>query len=112
MESAINCFAALSQPTRLQALQLLIRHEPQGLAVGEVAGQLAVPPNTMSAHLAVLARAGWVTSRRRSRLVIYRAELAQLQAVLRFLSQDCCAGHPEVCAALAVPITGCETEQT
>ncbi|WP_235833863.1 ArsR/SmtB family transcription factor [Halopseudomonas bauzanensis] len=97
IKSAIDSFAALSQETRLEAFRLLVHHEPEGLAAGEIARQLAVPHNTMSAHLAVLARAGWVSSRRQSRSIIYRADLAHMQDVLRFLVRDCCGGHPEIC---------------
>lgn len=101
-------FAALSQETRLEAFRLLVRHEPNGLPVGEIARRLAVPHNTLSAHLAVLARSGWVSSRRESRSVIYRANLKHMQDTLAFLVHDCCAGHPEVCA----PLMGCMSGTT
>lgn len=98
--NAIVSFAALSQDTRLRAFRLLVNHEPDGLPAGEIARQLDVPHNTMSAHLAVLARAGWVVSQRQSRQIIYRASLSHMEAVVQFLLQDCCAGHPELCSAL------------
>ncbi|WP_110656499.1 ArsR/SmtB family transcription factor [Salinicola halimionae] len=94
---ATQSFAALSQETRLQAYRLLVRHEPEGLPAGEIARQLSVPHNTMSAHLSVLARAGWVMSRRQSRSIIYRADLSHMKETVRFLVHDCCGGHPEVC---------------
>ena len=90
--------AALSQSTRLEAFRTLVRHEPGGLAAGELARILEVPQNTLSAHLAVLARAGLVTSERHSRSIIYRANLADFQQVALFLLQDCCDGRPEICA--------------
>ncbi|MGB5877078.1 MAG: helix-turn-helix domain-containing protein, partial [Psychrobacter nivimaris] len=65
--NAIASFAALSQDTRLNAFKLLVSHEPEGLPAGEIARQLSVPHNTMSTHLSVLARAGWVVSQRHSR---------------------------------------------
>lgn len=94
---AMNSFAALAQETRLQGFRLLVQHEPTGLAAGEVARRLEVPHNTMSAHLAVLERAGWITSHRQGRSIIYRAALAHMNAVIDFLVRDCCAGHPEIC---------------
>lgn len=100
MKNAINSFSALSQETRLKAFRLLVRHEPDGLPAGEIARRLSVPHNTMSAHLAVLANAGWVVSKRQSRSVIYRADLDHMRATIAFLARDCCAGHPEVCATL------------
>lgn len=94
---ALESFAALSQETRLATFQLLIRYEPEGLAAGEIARQLAVPHNTLSSHLNVLARADLVGARREGRSVIYRANLSRLQQVIQFLAVDCCAGHPERC---------------
>lgn len=99
-EFAINCFSALAQETRLAAFRLLVRHEPEGLAAGEIARLLDVPHNTMSVHLAVLTRAGLAGSRRQSRSIIYRAQLAQVQEIVGFLVRDCCSESPEVCEPL------------
>ena len=107
--TAIASFAALSQDTRLKAFRLLVSQEPEGLPAGEIARRLSVPHNTMSAHLAILARSGWVTSKRQSRQIIYRASLSHMQAVIQFLLQDCCAGHPELCASLMDSLSGCES---
>lgn len=97
---AIASFGALSQETRLEAFRLLVRHEPEGLPAGEIARQLGVPHNTMSAHLSVLARAELVLSQRQSRSIIYRANLNRVQETIQFLVNDCCAGHPTgLCAA-------------
>ncbi|WP_251977422.1 ArsR/SmtB family transcription factor [Salinicola avicenniae] len=106
-QDALDGFAALSQQTRLEAFRLLIRHEPAGLAAGEIARLLAVPHNTMSAHLAVLARAGLIVSQRQSRSIIYRAHLAEVGELIGFLVSDCCAGHPEVCASLQSAASDC-----
>lgn len=106
--NAIASFAALSQDTRLKAFRLLVSQEPVGLPAGEIARQLSVPHNTMSAHLSVLARAGWVVSQRHSRHIIYRASLAHMEGVIQFLLQDCCAGHPELCASLMENLSRCE----
>jgi ArsR family transcriptional regulator len=103
-EQAILAFAALAQSTRLGVFRLLVKHEPEGLAAGEIAKALAVPQNTMSAHLAVLARAGVVISERRSRSIIYRADLATLQELTSFMVEDCCGGRAEICA----PVASCE----
>ena len=111
MTDAVASFAALSQETRLEAFRLLVRHEPDGLAAGEVARQLSVPHNTMSAHLAVLLRAGWVSSRRQSRSIIYRANLAHMNDAVQFLVRDCCAGHPEVCNPFSTSADICANSQ-
>lgn len=97
---ATDRLAALSQTTRLEAFRLLVRHEPNGLPAGEVARRLAIPQNTMSTHLAVLARANLCLAERQSRAVIYRANLEALRELMLFLIKDCCGGNAELCAPL------------
>lgn len=104
---ALAALGALSQETRLDTFRLLVRHEPAGLPAGECARLLGVPQNTMSAHLAILARAGLVASERRSRSIIYRADLEGLQALTLFLIKDCCGGATEVCAPLVGELLPC-----
>jgi DNA-binding transcriptional ArsR family regulator len=104
-ENTILALAALAQSTRLDVFRLLVRHEPQGLAAGDVARELAVPQNTMSSHLAVLTRAGLVTATRNGRSIVYRADLNHFQRVVVFMLKDCCAGKPEVCAPLLKSLT-------
>lgn len=106
-ESALLSLAALSQRTRLDTFRLLVGHEPEGLAAGEVARQLGVPQNTMSSHLGALARAGLITADRQSRHIIYRANLEALRAMMLFLVKDCCGGRPELCHPLADELLAC-----
>jgi ArsR family transcriptional regulator, arsenate/arsenite/antimonite-responsive transcriptional repressor len=106
-ESAILALAALAQPTRLDVFRLLVKHEPEGLAAGDIAKALAVPQNTMSSHLAILSRAGLVSAQRFSRSIVYRADLAQFQAVVLFMLRDCCDGRPEICAPLVESLMPC-----
>ena len=73
---------ALAQRTRFEAVDLLLRHEPDGLSAGEVARNLKVPQNTMSNHLRTLTRAGLIKSERHSRNIIYRVERDYLTASL------------------------------
>ena len=79
------------------------------MAAGEIARQLAVPHNTMSTHLAVLARAGLIEAERRSQSIIYRAKLDRFRATATYLLNDCCGGRPELCAPLIEDITPCCT---
>mgnify|MGYP001198540165 FL=1 len=106
MESsdAIGALAALAQSTRLETFRLLVRREPGGVQAGELARLMEVPQNTLSAHLAVLARAGLVRGERRSRSIIYRADLTRFAAVMSFLLKDCCDGRPDVCAPLVADL--------
>ena len=106
-DSAIAALGALAQGTRLDVFRLLVRQEPTGLAAGEIARQLDVPQNTMSAHLGILARAGLVRSERQSRSIIYRADLDGLRALTVFLVRDCCAGNADLCAPLVAERTPC-----
>jgi ArsR family transcriptional regulator, arsenate/arsenite/antimonite-responsive transcriptional repressor len=106
-EAAILALAALAQSTRLDVFRLLVKHEPEGLAAGDIAKVLSVPQNTMSSHLAVLSRAGLVTAQRFSRSIVYRADLGRLQEVMLFMLRDCCDGRPEICAPLVESLTPC-----
>ena len=106
-EPAILALAALAQGTRLDTFKLLVRHEPEGLPAGEVARQIVVPHNTMSAHLAILTRAGLVKAERQSRSIIYRADLATLREMMLFLVKDCCQGRPELCQPLIADLMPC-----
>ena len=99
--------SALAQSTRLDTFRLLVRHEPNGLAAGEVARRLDIPQNTMSAHLAILARAGLLKSERHSRSIIYRADLESLRRLMLFLVNDCCAGSADLGAPLIAELTPC-----
>ena len=106
-EQAILALAALAQSTRLEVFRLLVKHEPEGLAAGDIAKALSVPQNTMSSHLAVLSRAGLVSAQRFSRSIVYRANLARFQEVVLFMLRDCCDGCPEICAPLVENLTPC-----
>jgi DNA-binding transcriptional ArsR family regulator len=110
--SAAETFAALAQPTRLAAFRLIVEHMPEGLPAGDVARLLEVPQNTMSSHLAVLTRAGLVSFERRSRSIIYRAEIERVREMASFLVSDCCGGRPELCAPLVAEFTPCCSPET
>ncbi|MCZ8320345.1 MAG: metalloregulator ArsR/SmtB family transcription factor [Novosphingobium sp.] len=102
---------ALAQPTRLATFRLLVAHEPEGMPAGEIGRALGVMQNTMSAHLAVMARAGLLRHTRQGRAIIYRADLDRFRAMTLYLVNDCCGGRPEICAPLvaelsAVPCCG------
>jgi DNA-binding transcriptional ArsR family regulator len=106
-ENVILALAALAQSTRLDVFRLLVKHEPKGLAAGDIARSLAIPQNTMSSHLSVLSRAGLVSAQRFSRSIVYRADLASFRSVMVFMLKDCCNGRPEICAPLIEDITPC-----
>ena len=106
-EVSILALAALAQSTRLEAFRLLVRHEPEGLAAGDISNHLVIPANTLSSHLGVLTRAGLIRSERRSRSIIYRADLDRLGEVVLFLLKDCCQGRAELCQPLLAELAPC-----
>jgi ArsR family transcriptional regulator len=103
----ISALAALAQPTRLDTFRLLVKREPEGVPAGELARTIEVPQNTMSAHLAILSRAGLIIGERRSRSIIYRANLDRFREVTLFLVKDCCGGRADLCAPLIADLTPC-----
>jgi DNA-binding transcriptional ArsR family regulator len=98
---ALDVFAALSQPARLQMVRLLVVAGPEGMAAGAIGDAVGAPPSSGSFHLSNLERAGLVTSRRVARSIVYSADYATLAGLVDFLTRDCCQGHPDVCAPRA-----------
>ena len=94
---ALAGLAALGQQTRLEIFRLLMRAEPSGLAAGAIAEAIGCPHNTLSSHLAILARSGLVRGTRDGKSIIYRADVEGMRALVEFLVTDCCNGHPELC---------------
>lgn len=94
---AIKSFAGLSQETRLDAFRILVKHGDAGIAAGELSDKLGIPQNTLSFHLSHLNQAGLVKSRKDGRSIIYYANLDTVQALVRFLLEDCCAMDKSTC---------------
>lgn len=93
----LAALAALGQPTRLEIFRLLMRHEPDGLPAGAIADLIGCPQNTVSSHLAILARAQLTSGQRAGRSIIYRPDVKGMRALMAFLVSDCCDGHPQLC---------------
>lgn len=93
--NAVTALAALAQESRLAVFRLLVRNAPEGLTAGVIGEQLALPAPTLSFHLKTLAQAGLVSTVQEGRFVRYRAEMAGINALIGFLTDDCCAAHPE-----------------
>ncbi len=104
---AIAALSALAQPTRLDVFRLLVRHEPDGLAAGDIAQAVDVPQTTLSSHLSILSHAGMISSARHGRSIVYRADLKSFQALTVFLFKDCCGGRVDICAPVAAELTSC-----
>lgn len=94
---AVTALAALAQDSRLAIVRLLIQNAPAGLTVGLIGEQLELPAPTLSFHLKTLSHAGLVTTKQEGRFVRCRAEMGRINALIGFLTDDCCGGRPEVC---------------
>jgi ArsR family transcriptional regulator, arsenate/arsenite/antimonite-responsive transcriptional repressor len=91
----IEALGALGQESRLAIVRLLVRKGPGGLSAGAIAERLNIPAPTLSFHLAHLHRAGLVDSRREGRSIIYGVSYAGMNALLTYLTEDCCRGRLE-----------------
>lgn len=94
---ALAALGALAQETRLDIFRLLVQRGPDGLAAGEIGDRLSLPSPTLSFHLAQLKHAGLVKARRESRSIIYLANYRTMNALLAYLTENCCQGRPEMC---------------
>ncbi len=95
-------FAILGHPVRLDVLRLLIRRHPDLLPAGEIAEVLGLKPNTLSAYLADLLRAGLITRTRSGTFLRYGADLVGISAMTGALWTDCCLGRPDLCPPTAI----------
>lgn len=98
---AVQGLAALAQESRLGIFRELVRAGPEGLPAGAVGDALSLPSATLSFHLKELKAAGLVTSRREGRRIIYAADFDAMNALLVYLTEDCCLGQVALCQAPA-----------
>ena len=99
----VQALAALAQPVRLQVYRALVVAGPEGLTPTLIAQGLDLSPSTLSFHLKELAHAGLVSQERASRHLIYRASFERMNALLAYLTDNCCQG-----AACGVTANECE----
>src|SRR3974390_1790645 len=90
----VAALGALAQDNRLDVFRLLVQAGPQGVPAGAVAEALGLAPNTLTFHFDRLRMAGLVTVRREGRSMIYAAQFEQMNTLLGFLTENCCAGVP------------------
>jgi len=100
----VSALAALAQENRLDVFRLLVEAGPEGMAAGEVASALKLAPNTLTFHFDRLRWAGLVTVRRDGRSMIYAARFETMNALLGFLTENCCGGLAERCE----PVPSCK----
>ena len=96
--NAVAALAALAQNNRLDVYRLLVQAGPEGMPAGSVAGTLNLAPNTLTFHFDRLRQAGLVTVRREGRSMIYAARYDTMNALLGYLTENCCQGRAYQCA--------------
>ncbi len=112
-KDAVTSLAALAQAMRLRVFRALVGAGPAGLTPGALSTALDVPASTLSFHLKELTHAGLVTQERDGRSLIYRPAIAQMNALLAYLTAHCCQGEPcaidaiSAVSAASQPCTDC-----
>jgi DNA-binding transcriptional ArsR family regulator len=106
MNQALDALSALAQESRLNIFRLLVEAGPAGLPAGRIGQELDLPPATLSFHLAHLARAGLARSRQEGRFVIYCADFDSMNALVGYLTENCCGGRGCAPAANLAPMKG------
>lgn len=96
---AIAALAALAQESRLATFRLLVQSGPPGLPATRIAETIGIPPSSLSFHLKELTHAGLVRARQEGRFIIYSANFDTMNALLAFLTENCCGGNP--CSPIA-----------
>ena len=93
-DHALEALAALAHSIRLSVFRLLVEAGPEGLAAGRIAELMEMPASSLSFHLKELHRAGLLSSRQDGRSIIYMARFETMNALLGYLTENCCGGNP------------------
>ncbi|MBI1285618.1 MAG: metalloregulator ArsR/SmtB family transcription factor [Thiobacillus sp.] len=109
-KAVVTALAALAQDSRLAIFRALVQAGPAGLAAGRISELTGIPPSSLSFHLKELSHAGMVTSQQAGRFVIYTANFSTMNALLGFLTDNCCGGNP--CSPVCTPACATEKEST
>ncbi len=92
---AVSLFEILASGARLDIFRLLVRHNPHGLVAGEIARELHIAPTNLSFHLKSMTYNGLLHVTQEGRYQRYRAALGRIEELIRYLTEACCAAHPE-----------------
>jgi DNA-binding transcriptional ArsR family regulator len=109
-KAAVNALAALAQENRLAVFRLLVERGPSGVAAGEIGAELKIAPATLSFHLKELSHAELIVPRQDGRFIFYSANFDKMNALVGFLTENCCAQDGATCGSGAVcapkPVSG------
>jgi ArsR family transcriptional regulator, arsenate/arsenite/antimonite-responsive transcriptional repressor len=100
-KNAVRALGALAQDSRLQVYRLLVQAGPDGMAASEIAERLGIAANTLSFHLKNLSHADLIHARQEGRFIFYSIHYEQMNALLGFLTENCCGGQS--CVPVAIP---------
>lgn len=109
-KDAVLALAALAQASRLAVFRVLVQAGPGGLPAGKIGELTAIPPSSLSFHLKELSHAGLAVSRQDGRFVIYTAQFDAMNALVAYLTENCCGGNP--CTPVCEPVCVTEKEST
>ena len=104
--NVVSALSALAQDSRLTIFRALVQAGPSGLAAGKISELTGIAPSSLSFHLKELSHAGMVDSQQTGRFVIYTANFSTMNALLSFLTENCCGGNP--CSPVCSP--ACATD--
>ena len=99
-EIATKVFESLASGIRLEVYRLLVKTGLEGMVAGQIASELAIAPNNLSFHLKAMTHAGLLSVAQEGRFQRYRANIPLMLELIAYLTEECCAGHPEQCASL------------
>lgn len=91
---AVKSLAALAQESRLTIFRSLVQAGPEGLTAGQLAETLGISPSSLTFHMKELTHSGLALSRQEGRYVIYSAQIDSMNALLAYLTDNCCGGNP------------------
>lgn len=107
IKHAVTLLASIAQEARLEIFRCLVQAGPEGLAAGMISQTLQIPNSTLSFHLKELSHAGMISARQESRFIYYSANYESMNALLAYLTENCCAGQMACC-----PDLQCQPEST
>ena len=109
-KDVVSALSALAQDSRLSIFRALVQAGPAGLAAGRIGEITDIPPSSLSFHLKELSHAGMVRSQQAGRFVIYTANFSTMNALVGFLTENCCGGNP--CTPVCSPVCSPSKEST